>query len=119
MGKIKKWYRSIPIWLALFLFLIGALLIASFITSKITVAANEMGFGVQVKYITVSRDLTQSDNDVIYSGDGVDELLQYDFNYDEYTEADRRLYQTSRFILRFASAFVYSVCILAAVMLFY
>ena len=119
MGKIKKWYRSIPIWLALFLFLIGALLIASFITSKITLAANEMGFGVQVKYITVSRDFTQSDNDVIYSGDGVDDLLQYDFNYNEYTEADWRLYQTSRFILRFASAFVYSVCILAAVLLFY
>ena len=30
MDPIKRWYRSIPIWLALFLFVIAALLIASF-----------------------------------------------------------------------------------------
>ena len=119
MDKIKKLYRSIPICPALFLFLISALLIASFITSKITVIANEKSFELQVKYITVSRDLTQGDSDVIYSGDGVGEVLHYDFNYDEYTEADWRLYQTYHFILRFASAFVYSICILAAVLLFY
>lgn len=119
MGKIKTWYRSIPVWLAMFLFIISALLIASFITSKITVAANEMSFELQAKYITVSRDLTQSDNDVIYSGDDVDEVLHYDFNHDEYTESDWRLYQTYRFILRFAAAFIYSVCVLAAVLLFY
>lgn len=119
MGKIKKWYHSIPIWLALFLFLIGALLIASFISSRVTAAANEMSFEIQAKYITVSRDLTQGGSDVIYMGDDVDEAVTYDFHYDEYTDADWQLYQTYHFILRFASAFVYSACILAAVLLFY
>lgn len=119
MNKIKKWYRSIPIWLAMFLFLISALLVASFITSRVTIEANERCFELQAKYIIVSRDITQSDNDVIYSGDGVDEVLYYDFNYDEYTESDWKLYQTYRFALRFASAFIYSICILATVLLFY
>lgn len=119
MGKIKKWYRSIPIWLALFLFLIVALLIASFISSRITLAANEMSFDIQAKYLTVSQDLTQSNNDVTYTEDSAGEMVHYDFNYDEYTELDWRWYQIYRFILRFASAVIYSVCILAAVLLFY
>lgn len=119
MGKIKKWYYSIPICPALFLFLISALLIASFITTKITVIANERSFELQAKYITVSRDLTQCDNDVIYSGNSMEEVLHYDFNYDEYSETDWQLYQNYRFIMQFAAAFIYSVCILVTVLLFY
>lgn len=119
MGKIKKWYRSIPIWLALFLFVITALLIASFISSKITVTVNELCARIQAKYITYTSDFTQDGNDVIYSNNDVNEFVEYNFNYDTYSEGDRQLYQTYRLILRYTPPVLYSVSILAAVLLFY
>lgn len=119
MGKIKKWYRSIPIWLALFLFIITALLIASFISSKITIVTNDLCAQIQAKYITYTSDFTQDDNDVIYNTNGVGEVLTYDFNYDTYSDGDRQLYQAYRFILRYTPPILYSVSILAAALLFY
>ena len=34
MGKIKAWYRSIPLWLAIFLFAAAALIVASLVSNK-------------------------------------------------------------------------------------
>lgn len=119
MGKIKKWYRSIPIWLALFLFIIAALLIASFLSSKITATVNELSIGIWAKYVTVTRNVPQEYDDVIYHVDGANEIVEYNFNYDKYSAEDRRLSQTYSFIQQFAPPLLYSVTILAAVLLFY
>lgn len=119
MGKIKKWYRSIPIWLALFLFIIAALLIASFLSNKITARVNELSIGIWAKYVTVTRNVPQEYDDVIYHVDGANEIVEYNFNYDKYSAEDRRLSHAYSFIQQFAPPLLYSVTILAAVLLFY
>ena len=119
MDKIKKWYRSIPIWLALFLFIMAALLVASVLSDKITKTAYESGMEIQFKYITVGQELAGGKNDVTYSGDDIGEIVSYNFNYDKYSDEDRQLYQTYAFIQRFTPIVLYSVCILATVLIFY
>lgn len=118
MDKIKKWYRSIPIWLALFLFIIAALLIASFLSNKITTTVYDLSMGITAKYITVNYNVSSGD-DVIYNSDGYNEIVGYSFNYDKYSEEDQQLHEIYNFIQRFTPPFLYSVFILAAVLLFY
>lgn len=119
MDKIKKWYRSIPIWLALFLFIIIALLIASFISNKVITTVNELWFDVQAKYMTVNYSIPSAGDDIKYNIEGTDQIVEYSFNYDQYSEEDRLLYQTCGYIQRYFSALVYSITILAAVLVFY
>lgn len=119
MGKIKKWYRSIPIWLALFMFVITALLVASFLSNKIMATVNDLWLGVQAKYITVSYGSTSNSNDVIYSTDSTSGIVEYDFNYDKYSDEDIQLYQKYSFIQRYIPPFLYTVIIMAAVLIFY
>ena len=119
MDKIKKWYRSIPIWLALFLFIIAALLIASFLSNKITSTVFDLSVGITAKYITVNYDVMPDGDDVIYNTGGTAEIVEYSFNYDQYTDEDWRLHEICSFIQRFTPPFLFSVFILAAVLLFY
>lgn len=119
MGKIKKWYRSIPIWLALFLFIIAALLIASFVSGKVTNGVSELSMKIWAKYLTVEYDVSKEEAEVTYGGVNSEEIIHYNFNYDKYSDEDMRLYQIYGVIQRFFSAFVYSVTILVAVLLFY
>ena len=119
MDKIKKWYRSIPIWLALFLFIITALLIASFLSNKITSTVFDLSVGITAKYITVNYDVMPDGDDVIYNTGGTAEIVEYSFNYDQYTDEDWRLHKICSFIQRFTPPFLFSVFILAAVLLFY
>lgn len=119
MDKIKKWYRSIPIWLALFLFIIAALLIASFLSNKITTTVYDLSMGITAKYITVNYDVMPDGDDVIYNTGDTAEIVEYSFNYDQYTDEDWRLHKIYSFIQRFTSPFLFSVFILAAVLLFY
>lgn len=119
MDKIKKWYRSIPIWLALFLFIIAALLIASFLSNKITSTVYDLNMGITAKYLTVNYDVTADEDDVIYNTGDTAEIVEYSFNYDQYTDADWRLHGIYSFIQRITPLFLYSVTILAAVLLFY
>ena len=118
MGKIKKWYRSIPIWLALFLFIIVALLIASFLSNKITTTVYNLSMGITAKYITVNYIATPGE-DVIYNTDSYNEIVEYNFNYDKYSDEDQRLHKIYSFIQRFTPPFMYSTFILAAILLFY
>lgn len=118
MGKIKKWYRSIPIWLALFLFIIVALLIASFLSNKITTTVYDLSMGITAKYITVNYIATPGDG-VIYNTDSYNEIVEYNFNYDKYSDEDQRLHKIYSFIQRFTPPFMYSAFILAAILLFY
>lgn len=119
MDKIKKWYRSIPIWLALFLFIIAALLIVSFLSNKITSTVYDLSMGITAKYITVNYDVTADGDDVIYNTGDTVEIVEYSFNYDQYSDEDWRLHEIYSFIQRFTPPFLYSVFILAAVLLFY
>lgn len=118
MGKIKKWYRSIPIWLALFLFIISALLIASFLSNKITTTVYDLSMGITAKYITVDYNVTPG-AEVTYNADGSNEIVEYSFNYDKYSQEDQRLHEIYSFIQRFTPPLTYSAFILAAVLLFY
>lgn len=119
MGKIKKWYRSIPIWLALFLFIIAALLLASFVSAKVTNGVSELSMKIWAKYLTVEYDVSKEEAEVTYGGVTSEEIIHYNFNYDKYSDEDMRLYQIYGVIQRFFSTFVYSVTILVAVLLFY
>ena len=40
MGKVKAWYRSIPLRLAIFLFAVSAILSASVVSSVVSAAAD-------------------------------------------------------------------------------
>ena len=119
MDKIKIWHRSIPIWLALFLFIIAALLIASFLSNQITSTVFDLSMGITAKYITVNYDVMPDGDDVIYNTGGTAEIVEYSFNYDQYTDEDWRLHEIYSFIQRFTPPFLFSVFILAAVLLFY
>ena len=119
MDKIKKWYRSIPIWLALFLFIIAALLIASFLSNKVTSTVFDLSMGITAKYITVNYDVMPDGDDVIYNTGDTAEIVKYNFNYDQYTDEDWRLHEICSFIQRLTPPFLFSVFILAAVLLFY
>ena len=50
MGKIKAWYRSIPLWLAIFLFVAAAFILASFVSNKVTKTVNNASFQLCLKY---------------------------------------------------------------------
>ena len=119
MDPIKRWYRSIPIWLALFLFVIAALLIASFFSNNTTAVINKLNMNIQAKYITVVEGHVPNGGDVTYIGGDIGEDVQYNFNYDQYSDKDRHLHKTYNFILEFAHIFYYSSFIILAVLLFY
>lgn len=110
MGKVKKWYNSIPLWLALFIMIAAALLIAAFGSHFTSTLAREKADEIQSRYITATYEETKGD--VQYSYD-------FDFHFEDYTAEDMRLYQISRFIENYAALFWYSVCIVCAGILFY
>lgn len=97
MDPIKRWYRSIPIWLALFLFVIAALLIASFFSNNTTAVINKLNMNIQAKYITVVEGHVPNGGDVTYIGGDIGEDVQYNFNYDQYSDKDRHLHKTYNF----------------------
>lgn len=119
MDKIKKWYRSIPIWLALLLFVVVALLFASVCSGRITQTLSNLNTELQAKYMTFNSYDAVDDPDVSYKFNGQDTIVQYNFNYDKYSEADRRLYHLYRFTLQFIPIFFYSAFLITAILLFY
>ncbi len=110
MGKVKKWYNSITLWLALFLMIAAALLIAALGTHFTSTLAREKADEIQSRYITATYEETKGD--VQYSYD-------FDFHFEDYTAEDMRLYRISRFIENYAALFWYSVCIASAGIVFY
>lgn len=119
MDKIKKWYHSIPIWLALFLFVIAALLLASLCSGKITATVNNLSTALQSKYMTFDPYDVADNPDVSYKFNDQDTVVQYNFNYDKYSEADRHLHLFYRFTLLFTPMFFYSAFLIAAILMFY
>lgn len=110
MGKMKKWYNSVPLWFALFLIIATALLIAGIGTHFTQNAARNKADEIQSRYITATYAETK---------DGVQYSYDMDFHYEDYTAEDMRLYQISRFTQSYAALFWYSVCIAFAGIVFY
>lgn len=110
MGKVRKRYNSVSLWIALFLMITAALLIAALGTHFTSTLAREKADEIQSRYITATYDTTQGD--VQYSYD-------FDFHYEDYTAEDMRLYRITRFIENYAALFWYSVCTASAGIVFY
>lgn len=123
MGKIKAWYRSIPLWLAIFLLAAVALIIASFVSNKILFAVRQADLRLQIKYAVpmeledVQEEPDQGQYRYFYIVDGVH--LQEVLGPDRFSAGDRRLYDFYQFLLRYASLFIYTLTLLGAVLLFY
>lgn len=120
MGKIKAWYRSIPLWLAIFLFAAAALVIASTVSNKVIGTVNRANIQLQLKYTVSSEfDIEYSDDDnhrvYIVTDDNIQEVM----SPNRYSDNDFRLYNTYQFILQYASVFIYFISLLAAALLFY
>lgn len=115
MDKVKKWYQSIPLWLALFAIMTAALLLASVGSRQTTEAASQKVNAIQNKYMTGAyspQDKDSDDDNVLYS-------INIDYHFEDYTDTDMRQYQLYSFVEKSASFFWYSICILCAGLLFY
>lgn len=110
MEQIKKWYRSIPLWLGFFLMIVIALLLAGATTQITTNTAYQTTLDIQNKYSTAT--ILPSDGDVVY---------KYEFNdhFEDYTSEDMFQYRLFSFIAEYAAAFWYSVFVFAASLFFY
>lgn len=112
MDKIKRWYRSIPLWLALFFIIAAALLLATFAANGTTRIAIEKSNEIQNRYLTGE----------IAKGSETDDVTirwNVDFHYDDYSKEDMGAYQAYSSIQKYASLFWYSVCVGAGVLIFY
>lgn len=96
MDKIKKWYQSIPLWLALFIIMVAALLIATFASNYTSKMASENISIIQNRYITGE----------IAEGSETDDVTirwNVDFHYEDYSKEDMRSYHAYKFIQKYAS----------------
>ena len=119
MGKIKdrvkSWYRSIPLWLAIFLLASAALITASLASNRVTSAAK-----ANLQYIMI-QDRTPGDSGIVYetvTGER-GETLFYKVDIDGMSPGDERLYRICRWVIQYAPVFLYSVSLLTAVLLLY
>ena len=110
MEQIKKWYRSIPLWVGFVLVMLIALLFAGTATQITTNAAYKTTSTIQNKYFTATA--MPSDGDVVYR-------YEFDDHFEDYTKEDMFQYRLFSFIAKYAAAFWYSVLILAASLFFY
>lgn len=115
MVKIKKWYQSIPLWLALFLIMVAALLVASVGSRQTTEAAAQKANAIQGKYMTGKYDPSDTTPD----NDNVTYSIHIDYHFEDYTDEDMRLYQFYSFMQKYASIFWYSILIAAGGLIFY
>ena len=122
MGKIKQWYRSIPIWLAIFLFAAVALIVCTLVSNKVVSTANHEWGQIGMKYVSFSTEPAE-DGGLIYhsvtGGDGEVVAYAYNISTDAMTEEDAQKYGLYRSISQYAPAVTYSVGLLVAVLLVY
>lgn len=124
MGKIKdrvkSWYRSIPLWLAIFLLASAALITASLASNRVTSAAKAKMSQLNLQYIMI-QDRTPGDSGIVYetvTGER-GETLFYKVDIDGMSPGDERLYRICRWVIQYAPVFLYSVSLLTAVLLLY
>ena len=135
MGKIKAWYRSIPLWLAIFLYAASALLLASFVSGKITGAAYKLMGVLNVEYSVIltedgrvgradSGDLsyfttTYNSDDVDLEDSGSVKVYKMHFDFDSMPSDDKMKYGASRIIVSISPFLIYSAFLLSAALAFY
>ena len=112
MGKIKAWYRSIPLWLAIFLFAAAALIVASLVSNRVTSTVNNSNSQLWMKYIEF---LPYQINDGMVTIESIEGLP----NPNNFSEDDLRLYKTNQFLVQYVPFFIYSISLLAAATLVY
>lgn len=115
MDKIKKWIQSIPLWLALFLIMVAALLLAS-VGSRQTIEASSLKVNaIQSKYLTGVYSPAENST----SGDYVIYSMDMDYHFEDYTSEDMAQYKLFSFVRDYASIFWYSILIAAGGLVFY
>lgn len=120
MGKIKAWYRSIPIWLTFFLVAGAALTVCTLVSNRVVnMAIHELG-QIGMKYILLSSGPTEDTGLIYYPATGEDgTVVEYNISMDAMTEEDARKYGLYQTASQYAPAVTYSVGLLAAVLLVY
>ena len=110
MEQIKKWYRSIPLWLGFFLMIVIALLFAGTLTQFTTNIAYQKTADIRNKYSTAI--MLPSDDNVVYR-------YEIDDHFEDYTAEDMFQFRFFSFVADYAAAFWYSVFVFAASLFFY
>ncbi len=111
MGKIKKWYQSIPLWLMLILAIIIAFAVATVFTQLAVSAASKNALQIQFKYITIDGPALSGEQSI--------NLDRVNYHFENYTSTDLRAYNTARFFEKYSSFFIYLVCFVLVGLLFY
>ena len=120
MGKIKTWYRSIPIWLTIFLFAAAAVIVCTLVSNRIVSMANRELGQIGMKYIFMSDDPTEDGGVTYHSVPGEEGMLvAYDITMHLMTKEDAQKYELYQSISQYTPAVIYSVGLLAAVLLVY
>ena len=120
MGALKKWYRSIPLWCAIFLFAAAALLTASLISNRVTDAAYDRISQINLRYMLMQQPDEGGGDPVYQSTDGDKvELIYYKLDLTGMPESDVRPYLLYRTTIRVAPVLIYAGCLLAAALLLY
>lgn len=141
MGKVKEWYRSVPIWLTVFLYAAAALVGASFLSNQVTGTAYVRMTGLTVNYILRSGEpvgresavaqatvdgyfnVNQGDYEMtsgkISSSDGDGSVTTWVATINQMSEEDAHRYAVLQQLTRYAPFFIYSGLFLAAALTFY
>ena len=120
MGKIKAWYRSIPIWLTIFLFAGAALIVCTLISNRVVNWAGLELAKIKVKYIASPSEFPKDDGTTYFSVKGeLAEVVWYHMTVYVENEEDALKFELYRSISRYTPAVTYSVGLLAAVLFVY
>ena len=125
MGKVNAWYRSIPLWLAIFLFAVAAILGASVVSSAVSAAADRAKDQIAGKYADLALQTEDGLSAHFQVGETIDSgLMTYSFmkellNPEQFSPKDYRLFRLYQIIGQYAPVFFFSVFLLIAVLLFY
>ena len=122
MGKIKAWYRSIPIWLTIFLFAGAALIVCTLFSNRVVSWANSATAEIMMKYMDGVFTVGDTEEDgLVYHAvteeDGI--IVKYVDISKLMNEKDTQRNELYQNVLRYAPAVIYSLGLLIAVLLVY
>ncbi len=120
MGALKKWYRSIPLWCAIFLFAAAALIAASLISNRVIDAAYAGISQINLRYMLMQQAGEDGADTVYQSLDGEKaELIYYKLDLDGMPDTEVRHYLMYRTTIRVAPVLIYAAFLLAAALILY
>ena len=109
MEKVKKLWRSIPIWLTLVLLMVVFLLLATFATGKTSQWATGRMMSISVAY---EYNHTENENEAV---------IYFDLTrtWDEMSEEDKNTYTVYQMIYQYSALVWYPLFVVIAAFLFY